>query len=177
MPVKGGVAATREIRLKDPKIKVLVLTTLRDDDTVFEAILAGAQGYLLKDVGDSELLEAIRALKRHESMLTPPLARRTLDKFQEDARKLRGGGADDVAPAGAPAASTLSSLEERLLSLLAAGRSMLEAAAALGRSESELRSHLSRIMEKLHANSDAEHLLRTAREQAGRGTPTLRGRP
>jgi DNA-binding NarL/FixJ family response regulator len=63
---------------------VLVLTTLSDDDTVFEALLAGAQGCLLKDVGDQELLESIRALHRREAALRPSLARRILDKFQDE---------------------------------------------------------------------------------------------
>ena len=63
MPVKGGVAATREITLAQPDVHVLVLTTLDDDETVFEAVRAGAHAYLLKDAGEDELLEAIRALR------------------------------------------------------------------------------------------------------------------
>ena len=67
MPMKGGVAATREITKALPKTQILVLTTLNDDETVFEAVRAGAQAYLLKDASEDELLETIRALRRGES--------------------------------------------------------------------------------------------------------------
>jgi len=75
MPIKSGVVATREITLAQPSTQILVLTTLDDDETVFEAVRAGAQGFLLKDAGEEELLEAIRALRRGESRLTPQIAR------------------------------------------------------------------------------------------------------
>jgi DNA-binding NarL/FixJ family response regulator len=62
MPIKGGIAATREIKSAQPDVQVLVLSTLDDGETVFEAVRAGAQAYLLKDVSEEELLETIRAL-------------------------------------------------------------------------------------------------------------------
>src|SRR5271168_1912607 len=82
MPVKGGVAATREITQALPGTQVLVLTTLDDDETVFEAVRAGAHAYLLKDAQENELLETIRALKRGESRLTPQIARKVMDQFR-----------------------------------------------------------------------------------------------
>ncbi len=82
MPFKGGVAATREITRALPQTQVLVLTTLDDDETVFEAVRAGAQAYLLKDADEGELLETIRALKRGESRLTPQIARKVMDQFR-----------------------------------------------------------------------------------------------
>ena len=82
MPVKGGVAATREITSALPNTQVLVLTTLDDDETVFEAVRAGAQAYLLKDASEDELLETIRALRRGESRLTPQIARKVMDQFR-----------------------------------------------------------------------------------------------
>jgi DNA-binding NarL/FixJ family response regulator len=174
MPVKGGVAATREIRLRHPSIQVLVLTTLSDDETVFEAILAGAQGYLLKDVDDLELLESIRALHRHESALTPPLARRILERFQRDERKLHGRDlpAYAAAAAGPTHPQTLSGYEARLLALLAEGRSDAQVSTALDCSESAFKSHLSRVMAKLHANSDIEHAFRPSGDRSiGHGSP------
>ena len=71
MPVKGGVAATREIMAAQPNVQVLVLTTLDDDETLVEAVRAGAQACLLKDAGEEELLEAIRALRRGQSAACP----------------------------------------------------------------------------------------------------------
>src|SRR5450432_3679325 len=82
MPRLGGVAATREITRNLPGTQVLVLTTLNDDETVFEAVRAGAHGYLLKDVTEQELLETIRALRRGESRLTPQIARKVMDQFR-----------------------------------------------------------------------------------------------
>src|SRR5580704_1245854 len=82
MPIKGGVAATREITRALPNTQVLVLTTLDDDETVFEAVRAGAHAYLLKDAEETELLETIRALRRGESRLTPQIARKVMDQFQ-----------------------------------------------------------------------------------------------
>src|SRR5271154_811267 len=82
MPIKGGVAATREITRDLPNTQILVLTTLNDDETVFEAVRAGAQAYLLKDAEESELLETIRALRRGESRLTPQIARKVMDQFR-----------------------------------------------------------------------------------------------
>src|SRR5450432_578458 len=82
MPRLSGVAATREITRSLPGTQVLVLTTLNDDETVFEAVRAGAHGYLLKDVTEQELLETIRALRRGESRLTPQIARKVMDQFR-----------------------------------------------------------------------------------------------
>ena len=91
MPVKGGVAATREITRALPGTQMLVLTTLDDDETVFEAVRAGAHAYLLKDADENELLETIRALRRGESRLTPQIARKVMDQFRR------------LAPAATPA--------------------------------------------------------------------------
>src|SRR6202521_365209 len=82
MPLKGGVAATREITRALPNTQILVLTTLNDDETVFEAVRAGAQAYLLKDADEDELLETIRGLRRGESRLTPQIARKVMDQFR-----------------------------------------------------------------------------------------------
>src|ERR1700682_1975575 len=82
MPRLGGVAATREITRSLPGTQVLVLTTLNDDETVFEAVRAGAHAYLLKDAAEDELLETIRALRHGESRLTPQIARKVMDQFR-----------------------------------------------------------------------------------------------
>ena len=97
MPRQGGVAATREITQALPATQVLVLTTLDDDETVFAAVRAGAQGYLLKDATEQELLETIRALMRGESRLTPQIARKVMDQFRELATE-----ADRASPTGSP---------------------------------------------------------------------------
>src|SRR5258705_6404395 len=82
MPRKGGVAATREITTALPQTRVLVLTTLEADQTVFDAVRAGALAYLLKDATEAEVLETVRAVHRGESRLTPQIARKVLDQFR-----------------------------------------------------------------------------------------------
>ncbi|HEV7612698.1 MAG TPA: response regulator transcription factor [Steroidobacteraceae bacterium] len=157
MPVKGGVAATREITRSLPGTQVLVLTTLDDDETVFEAVRAGAHAYLLKDAAEEELLETIRALRRGESHLTPQIARKVMDQFRRLA-------ADEPAPRASepperPEAFVTESLnekEEKILQLIAEGRSNRQIGQTLFLAEGTIKNYVSRIMEKLHANTRTE---------------------
>ncbi len=172
MPMKGGVAATREITKALPSTQVLVLTTLHDDDTVFEAVRAGAQAYLLKDASEEELLETIRALKRGESRLTPQIARKVMDQF----RRLAAAApvsVEDMPVAANSAASApvkafdgeaLTEKEDRLLELLAEGMTNRQIAQAMSLAEGTVKNYISRIMEKLHANTRTELAVRSRRK-------------
>ena len=154
MPRQGGVAATREITRTLPGIQVLVLTTLNDDETVFEAVRAGAHGYLLKDVTVQELLETIRALRRGESRLTPQIARKIMDQFQrlaESSEFPRNAGGATLKPESIT--ETLSEKEERILQLITDGMSNRQIANAMFLAEGTVKNYVSRIMEKLHANT------------------------
>jgi DNA-binding NarL/FixJ family response regulator len=172
MPLKGGVAATREITKAAPSTQVLVLTTLNDDETVFEAVRAGAQAYLLKDVSEEELLETIRALRRGESRLTPTIARKVMDQFRQlaianpDSRPPASGGAGGSAapPAGHPNAGPLSEKEERLLELITEGMTNRQIATAMSLAEGTVKNYISRIMEKLHANTRTELAMLSKRQ-------------
>jgi DNA-binding NarL/FixJ family response regulator len=165
MPVKGGVAATREITQDLPGTQILVLTTLDDDETVFEAVRAGAQAYLLKDAAEDELLETVRALRRGESRLTPQIARKVMDQFRRFAQ----------APPEAPLPATppphtesrpsrpagfqtdpLTDKEEKVLQHIAEGMSNRQIANTLSLAEGTVKNYVSRIMEKLHANTRTE---------------------
>jgi DNA-binding NarL/FixJ family response regulator len=183
MPVKGGVAATREITLAQPGTQVLVLTTLDDDETVFEAVRAGAQAYLLKDASEEELLETIRALRRGESRLTPQIARKVMDQFRRlardreswnpaiDASQTRhrspGGGHEPDASAGRGVAATedLTDKEERVLRLITDGSSNRQIAQAMSLAEGTVKNYVSRIMDKLHANTRTELAVHRRRQQ------------
>jgi DNA-binding NarL/FixJ family response regulator len=154
MPRLGGVAATREITRTLPGTQILVLTTLNDDETVFEAVRAGAHGYLLKDVNEQELLDTIRALRRGESRLTPQIARKVMDQF----RRLAGSSeyVPDAAQAGQKhdaATETLNEKEEKILRLITEGMSNRQIANTLFLAEGTVKNYVSRIMEKLHANT------------------------
>ena len=153
MPLKGGVAATREITQALPATQILVLTTLNDDETVFEAVRAGAHAYLLKDADEDELLETVRALKRGESRLTPQIARKVMDQF----RRLAPMSAAPPAPESAPAATDpLTEKEEKVLQHISEGMSNRQIANALFLAEGTVKNYVSRIMDKLHANTRTE---------------------
>lgn len=173
MPRKGGVAATREITSLLPGTQVLVLTTLNDDETVFEAVRAGAHGYLLKDATEAELLDTIRALRRGESGLTPQIARKVMDQFRELARSAGAPPRPAEATPGAPAAirrgeartEGLSDKEEKILKLIAEGMSNRQIGTTLFLAEGTVKNYVSRIMEKLHANTRTELAVLSARQQ------------
>ena len=167
MPLKGGVAATREITRALPNTQILVLTTLHDDETVFEAVRAGAHAYLLKDAEEDELLETIRALKRGESRLTPQIARKVMDQFRRlapmpPAEPVREGvsntpSSDDAsAQRGTLHTEPLSDKEEKILQLISEGMSNRQIANVLFLAEGTVKNYVSRIMEKLHANTRTE---------------------
>jgi DNA-binding NarL/FixJ family response regulator len=159
MPLKGGVAATREITRAQPTTQVLVLTTLDDDETVFEAVRAGAHAYLLKDAAEAELLETIRALKRGESRLTPQIARKVMDQFQRlasDAPAIRPAGSAVASSGSAFVAEVLTDKEQKILELIAEGMSNRQIAQSVFLAEGTIKNYVSRIMEKLHANTRTE---------------------
>lgn len=154
MPRKGGVGATREIRSLLPQTRVLVLTTLEAEQSVFDAVRAGAMAYLLKDASEREVVETVRAVHRGESRLTPQIARKVLDEF----RRL-----GEIAP---PAEchseerpdemAVLTEKESKVLLLIAEGKSNKQIGAMLFMAEGTVKNYVSRIMDKLHAGSRTE---------------------
>lgn len=156
MPLKGGVAATREITRALPGTQVLVLTTLDDDETVFEAVRAGAHAYLLKDAAEDELLETIRALRHGESRLTPQIARKVMDQFRRLAEDPTAARAREPAASSGLVTEALTDKEEKILELIAEGMSNRQIGAALFLAEGTIKNYVSRIMEKLHANTRTE---------------------
>jgi DNA-binding NarL/FixJ family response regulator len=167
MPVKGGVAATREITRALPGAQILVLTTLDDDETVFEAVRAGAHAYLLKDAAEDEVLETIRALRRGESHLTPQIARKVMDQFRRLAQVEQSEPLVEDAPAMRAGLVTeaLSDKEEKILELIAEGRSNRQIAQTLFLAEGTVKNYVSRIMEKLHANTRIELAILTRKQR------------
>jgi NarL family two-component system response regulator LiaR len=150
MPVMDGIEAIRQINASFPHIRLLVLTSFAADDKVLPAIKAGALGYLLKDSGPEDLIQAIRRVHRGESWLHPAIARKVL---QELAR-----------PNEAPAPSTLTDREADVLRLIAQGLSNREIADRLVLSEATVRTHVSNILGKLHLASRTQAALYALRE-------------
>ena len=149
MPIMDGVEATRRIVENDPSVRVIMLTIYRRDRYVFEAIKAGARGYLLKDVDESELLETIRAVHRGEALINPVLATRLLDEFRHLSQVAAEAG--DV--------ERLTSGEMDVLCLVAQGASNKEIVAQLHLAESTVSNRLSNIYQKLHVNSRTQAAL------------------
>ena len=144
MPVLDGVAATRAIRAHHPNTQVIVLTTFDDDEYVFEALRAGAVGYLLKDVASDRLAEAIRCAARGESFLQPSVAAKVVAEFTRlaDAPHAR-------ARANQALVEPLSDRELEVLRLVATGASNKEIAAALVIAEGTVKNHVTNILGKL----------------------------
>lgn len=184
MPRASGVVATREITRQLPQTRVLVLTTYDDDELVFEAIKAGAQAYLLKDVDETEVLDTIRAVHLGESRLSPAIARKVMAQFRALASRdgREGRDAAEGQPSQGPAAATraaedrlasaaaarqedtLTDKEARVLDLIAQGKSNKQIAAEVFLAEGTVKNYVSRIMDKLHAGSRLELAIRaTAR--------------
>lgn len=141
MPRRDGVTATRRIVDRWPRVQVLVLTTYDDDELVFQAIEAGASGYLLKDVGSDALAEAIRCASRGESPLQPRIARKVL-------RRLRARAEAVSPPMEAAAVEPLTERELDILRLLATGANNREIAEQLSLSEGTVKNYISTMLAK-----------------------------
>lgn len=143
MPVLSGVEATRQLRAAAPDVRVVVLTTFDADADVFEALKAGAAGYLLKDVSADALVTAIHVAARGESTLQPSVAAKVLAEFARLAEVQAPTLLTD------PPVERLSPREVQVLRLLAAGASNKEIAAALVLSEGTVKNHVTALLGKL----------------------------
>jgi len=145
LPDGSGVDACREILGALPGTRVIFLTSYADDDSVLAAVLAGAHGYVLKEIDSSALLEAIRSVAKGQSILDSSVTERAL-------RWLRG--LHDL-----PAASgtdQLSSQEERVVALVAEGKTNKEIAVALGLSDKTVKNYLANVFQKLRITRRAQ---------------------
>lgn len=131
MPEMGGVEAIKQLRKRAPSAHVIVLTTYDTDNEVLSAIEAGATGYLLKDAPREELIRAVRAAHRGESVLSPSVAGRLMGRARR------------------PATDAISARELEVIKLIAGGANNREAAAKLFVSEATIKTHLLHVFEKL----------------------------
>ena len=160
MPRRSGVEATALITAARPDVRVIVLTTFDNDDYVFDAIKAGAMGYLLKDVPAVELIEVIRRVRAGESFIQPQVASKLLIEFGRRTRPSPPGRPEPSQSQG----DDLTEREQEVLVLLAEGRSNRDIGAALFLAESTVKNHVSNILGKLHA-ANRTHAVTLAREQ------------
>ena len=151
MPGVDGLQATREI-VADPAVEagVLMLTTFDRDDYLFEALSAGASGFLLKTASPENLVEAVQVLARGDALLSPSVTRRVIEQF--GANPLATGSIPTSPAAVAEQGTALADLTDResgVLGLLAQGRSNAEIAAELFVGEATVKTHVSNVLTKL----------------------------
>ena len=143
MPRLDGIAATRAIVSQRPATRVLVLTTFDLDDYVYDALTAGASGFLLKDVSRDDLVSAVRVIALGEALLAPTVTRRLLADFVRSRRPTQPAAARD-------AIASLTARESDTLGLLAKGLSNAQIAAELVVSEHTVKTHVGNVFLKLH---------------------------
>ena len=151
MPGVDGLTATRTLTA-DPRaagVRVLILTTFDLDEYVFEALRAGAVGFLVKDSPPDRIIDAVRAVARGDALISPEVTRRLLDQFASAA----------PARAGDPALAELTPRERDVLLGIAAGRSNADIAAHLHLEESTVKSHVGRMLAKLGLTSRVQAVI------------------
>jgi two-component system NarL family response regulator len=161
MPGMGGVEATRRIVEAAPSTRVLMLSVSDESDDLFEAVKAGAAGYLLKETSISEIAEAVRRVALGHSFISPRLASRLLEEFASLARR---ASAASCGPAGAEP-GLLSAREVAVLEAMADGADNEAIAAVTGMSIHSVRNHVRNILEKLHLASRTEAVLYAVRSR------------
>lgn len=157
MPRASGIEAARAIAEAVPTAKILMLTVSDDGNDLFDAIKAGASGYLLKEISVEEVASAIRAVVTGQSLISPPMASKLLVEFANLARK-----ADERPVLPAP---SLTERELQVLELVANGMSNREIAGELFISENTVKNHVRNILEKLHLHSRMEAVVYAVREK------------
>jgi DNA-binding NarL/FixJ family response regulator len=156
MPVLNGVRATRRLKKALPQCRVIVLTTFDDDEYVFDALRAGAVGYLLKDVASAQLVEAIRAAARGESILEPSVAAKVIAEFTRVSNLVPAAQMEQLV-------EPLSERELEILGLIARGASNKEIADQLFIAEGTVKNHVTHILGKLGVRDRTQAALK-ARE-------------
>lgn len=160
MPEMDGVTATREMTSRFPDVKVIILTTFEDDETVFEGLKAGARGYLLKDISSEEMAAAIRKVAAGEALIQSRITRKVLAEFS------RLASAADQRPSAKTGDGSNNNLialtdrEHEVLRALAQGLSNREIAERLVITEGTVKNHVSNLIEKMGVRDRTQAILK-----------------
>jgi two-component system, NarL family, response regulator DevR len=136
LPDGNGVEVCREVRARDPRVACLMLTSFSDDEALFDAIMAGAAGYLLKDIRGNDLVDAVRRVAGGDSLLDPSVTGKVLER-------LRKGDEED------PRLKALSDQERRILALIAEGLTNRQIAERMHLAEKTVKNYVSNLLAKL----------------------------
>jgi two-component system, NarL family, response regulator DevR len=158
LPDGSGVEACREIRAELPETRVIMLTSFPDDEAVLSAIVAGASGYLLKQIRARDLVAALEAVGRGESLLDPAVTERVLERV----RRIASGQANDEL-------SVLTPQEQKILLLVAEGKTNKEIAVDVFLSDKTVKNYVSSILSKLNLERRAQAAAFVANRRSGRG--------
>jgi DNA-binding NarL/FixJ family response regulator len=159
LPDGSGIEACREIRAELPRTRVVMLTSYPDEEAVLSAIVAGAAGYLLKQIRARDLVTALEAVGRGESLLDPAVTEKVLERVR---RIATGGQSDEL--------STLTSQEQKILMLVAEGKTNKQIAAEVFLSDKTVKNYVSSILSKLNLERRAQAAAFVARRHPG-GSP------
>ena len=157
MPRLGGIDATRQVAALLPSCRIIMLTVSDEEDDLYEAIKAGATGYLLKEISIEEVADAVRAVVQGQTLITPSMASKLIAEFTALSRR-----ASDRQEMPAP---RLTERELDVLRLVAQGRTNREVADELYIAENTVKNHVRNILEKLHLHSRMEAVLYAVRER------------
>ena len=155
----SGIEATREIRAKRPETRVLMLTSFADDEALFSSIMAGASGYVLKQVRSGDLVRAIRAVGAGESLLDPSVTTAVLDRLRKGKHLMKD-----------ERLARLTAQEERILTLISEGKTNREVGDELHLAEKTIKNYVSSILSKLEVARRAEAAAYLARHTTTPGT-------
>ncbi|MCK9900365.1 MULTISPECIES: response regulator [Parafrankia] len=160
MPGRDGIAAASAIKRAVPRVRIVMLTVSDEESDLFEAIKAGAVGYLLKSIPPHEVADAVRAVHNGQSLISPSMASKLMVEFATMARGGSGGG-EDRPRAHAP---HLTARELEVLKLVAEGRANREIARKLFISENTVKNHVRNILDKLQLHSRMEAVMYAVRQ-------------
>ena len=141
----SGIETTREIRARRPNTRVIMLTSYADDDAMFSSIMAGASGYVLKQIRGNDLVGAVRSVASGQSLLDPSMTNAVLERLRQGRDQMK----DEKL-------GSLSAQEERILNLVAEGKTNREIGEEIHLAEKTVKNHLSHILQKLQVSRRAE---------------------
>jgi len=153
LPDGSGIEACREIRARWPEVRVLMLTSFADDEALFSSIMAGASGYVLKQIKGSDLISSVQRVGRGESLLDPEMTERVF-------RRIRGEEPDD------PLLARLSNQERKILDLIAEGLTNRQIAERMFLAEKTVKNYVSNVLAKLDMSRRSEAAAYAARLEA-----------